>query len=182
MQQSIVLLLLVLAGLASASLNSTFTGEYSYCITQIYYAIDLVYYQHTTEKTKPHHPEKVNQIPIRSIATSCCFFFIFGPSQFLCAGNKNKNKKKKVQCAESGSRRGRRTRRREKRKRRRRRGAGMTYLHQNPPPPNKIKIFLGKILFSPPSSSCPAGAPRNFFHCARLRPVDMNTTKKDIRS
>jgi hypothetical protein len=28
MQQSIVLLLLVLAGLASASLNSTFTGEY----------------------------------------------------------------------------------------------------------------------------------------------------------
>jgi hypothetical protein len=58
----------------------------------------------------------------------------------------------------------------------------MTYLHQNPPPPNKIKIFLGKILFSPPSSSCPAGAPRNFFHCARLRPVDMNTTKKDIRS
>jgi hypothetical protein len=44
----------------------------------------------------------VNQIPIRSIATSCCFSFIFGPSQFLCAGNKIKIRKKRFSAPNPG--------------------------------------------------------------------------------
>jgi hypothetical protein len=58
MQQSIVLLLLVLAGLASASLNSTFTGEYSYCIIQIYLQSTSFIINTRRKKLNPHHPEK----------------------------------------------------------------------------------------------------------------------------
>jgi hypothetical protein len=58
MQQSIVLLLLVLAGLASASLNSTFTGEYSYCINQIYMQSTSFINNTRRKKLNPHHPEK----------------------------------------------------------------------------------------------------------------------------
>jgi hypothetical protein len=58
MQQSIVLLLLVLAGLASASLNSTFTGEYSYCIIQIYLQSTSFIINTRRKKLNPTTPKK----------------------------------------------------------------------------------------------------------------------------
>ncbi len=89
MQQSIVLLLLVLAGLASASLNSTFTGEYSYCIIQIYLQSTSFIINTRRKKLNPTTPKKwIKFLFVQS--RQVVVFLIFGPSQFLCAGNKNK--------------------------------------------------------------------------------------------